>query len=175
MKIHSSLQNEIQSRNAPSLYADPVAWAVSDIVRKILADAELSGSELRETGLIVVSDTCTLSTIRLLSDEAGRGSISPLRFAGASPSIVTGLAALRENMQGPTLTLTMNPKSSVAAIAALSRLWMSFNNIASTIVVTHFLLRDVGHLCKGLFLQSVEHSVDAFLTDLCDPTTETIS
>ncbi|MFK4259173.1 hypothetical protein [Agrobacterium tumefaciens] len=158
----------LESKNAPSIFADPLAWAVADFVGGLLGETELASSDRIQTGLIVVSDLCSLSTIRALSAMAKQDFLSPLKFAGASPSIVSGLAALREQIRGPTVTFTMDPRTSRAAITALIRLWMMFNSVSPVIVVTHLEVPDVGHHLKGRLLFAPNPNLDSEVDDLCE-------
>src|SRR5207249_4210471 len=97
----------IKVRNRPSFYAAPVAWATADFAQLLIG--ENGGIVPHHTGMIVVSDECSLSTIREVSRTAAHGTVSPLRFVGASPSIVAGLPALQQGIRGPTVCLTMSP------------------------------------------------------------------
>src|SRR5690242_3810031 len=109
MVVKVAIYSEIESRNGPSLFAPPVAWAVAHFAHALIGgEGELSR---RDAGLVVASDECSLSTIREIARTAARGAVSPLRFAGASPSIVAGLPALEQNLRGPTLCLTMPPEN----------------------------------------------------------------
>src|ERR1700759_3268417 len=103
MVVKTVVYSDIKVRNRPSFYATPVAWAAADFTQLLIGDE--GGIVPHHTGMIVVSDECSLSTIRDLSRTAAQGTISPLRFAGASPSIVAGLPALQQGIRGPTLCL----------------------------------------------------------------------
>src|SRR5215467_9919576 len=97
MVVKTAIYSDIKARNRPSFYATPVAWAAANFTQSLIEDA--GGIEPHRTGMIVVSDECSLSTIRDLSRTAEQGTISPLRFAGASPSIVAGLPALEQGIR----------------------------------------------------------------------------
>lgn len=168
MGSRSLILTALESKNAPSIFADPLAWAVADFVGGLLGAIDLTRSDRIQTGLIVVSDLCSLSTIRALSAMSKQGSLSPLKFAGASPSIICGLAALREQIRGPTVTFTMDPRTSRAAITALIRLWMMFNSVSPVIVVTHLQVPDVGHHLRGRLLFTPNPHLDSEVDDLCD-------
>src|SRR5262245_24756419 len=107
MGLQTRMYSDIKARNRPSFYATPVAWAAANFTQSLIGDE--GGVVPRHTGMIVVSDECSLGTIRELSRTATQGAVSPLRFAGASPSIVAGLPALEQGIRGPTLALTMPP------------------------------------------------------------------
>src|SRR5437899_198547 len=135
MAVKTAMYSDIKARNKPSFYATPVAWAAADFTRVLIEDA--GGITPHHTGMIVVSDECSLSTIRDLSRTAAQGTISPLRFAGASPSIVAGLPALEQGIRGPTLALTMRPDHASSAIVALIDYWIRYCNIVSVIAIAH--------------------------------------
>lgn len=150
--MKTAIYNDIKSRNKPSFYATPLAWAVANFTQ-LLIEAE-GAIEPHHTGMIVVSDECSLSTIRELSRTAAQGSISPLRFAGSSPSIVAGVAALEQGIRGPTVCLTMPPAHASSAIVALIDYWIKYNNIVSVIAIAHYKLDENCHLFKGLIARS---------------------
>ncbi|HEY6802478.1 MAG TPA: hypothetical protein VI306_02760 [Pyrinomonadaceae bacterium] len=150
--MKSAVYSDIKARNRPSFYAPPLAWAVANFTQSLIED---EGEIVpHHTGLIVASDECSLSTIREISRTAEHGSISPLRFAGASPSIVAGLAALEQGIRGPTLCLTMSPRHASSAILALIKYWIKHNDIVSVIAIAHFNQGEGRHLFKGLIARS---------------------
>jgi hypothetical protein len=151
--MKTAVYSDIKARNKPSFYATPVAWATANFVQSLIEDE--GGIAPHHTGMIVVSDECSLSTIRELSRTAAQGSISPLRFAGASPSIVAGLPALEQGIRGPTLCLTMPPAQASSAIVALINYWIRYNNIVSVIAIAHYKLDESRHLFEGLIARSV--------------------
>jgi hypothetical protein len=150
--MQTAIYRDIKSRNRPSFYAPPVAWATANFTQSLI-EAE-GGIEPHQTGMIVVSDECSLSTIRELSRTAAQGTISPLRFAGSSPSILAGLAALEQGIRGPTVCLTMSPAHASSAIVALINYWMKYSNIVSVIAIAHYKLDENSHLFKGLIVRS---------------------
>jgi len=156
----------LTSRNRPSFYADPLAWAVADFIAPFMEGR--SGPEAVATGLIVVSNVCSLRTIRALSDTAKRGSISPLRFAGASPSITAGLAALCYGLRGPTITLTMRPGAAQAAVSAQVRYWFSYSRIIAAILVAHHDAEGFGDVLKGAMVDSRDQHIEHAVHGICD-------
>ncbi len=150
--VKTAVYSDIKARNKPSFFATPVAWATADFARLLIEDE--GGIDPHHTGLIVVSDECSLSTIRDLSRTAAQGTISPLRFAGASPSILAGLPALEQGIRGPTVCLTMPPEQASNAVVALINYWIKYNNIVSVIAIAHFKQDDGTHLFKGLIARS---------------------
>jgi hypothetical protein len=152
MAVKTAVYGDIKARNRPSFYAAPVAWATADFAQLLIGDE--GGIALPDTGIIVVSDECSLSTIRDLSRTAAQGAVSPLRFAGASPSIVVGLPALEQGIRGPTLCLTMPPAHASGAIVAMITYWLRYSNIVSVIVIAHYNQGEGRHLFKGLVARS---------------------
>ena len=164
--VKTVIYKEIQSRNRASLFATPVAWAVADVTELLIQDA--GGISATHTGVIVVSDECSLNTMLALSESATQGSVSPLRFAGSSPSIVTGLAALEHEIRGPTLTLTMAPSVAQDAIMAIAKYWINYSNLTALIVISHCYKRDQGHIFKGVIIEQCERKASVLISELCD-------
>lgn len=152
MVMKTVVYSEIKARNKPSFFATPVAWATASFAQLLIEDE--GGIEPHHTALIVVSDECSLSTIRDLSRTAAQGTVSPLRFAGASPSILAGLPALEQGIRGPTVCLTMSPAHASSAIVALTNYWIRYNNIVAVIAIAHYKLEEGHHLFKGLIARS---------------------
>jgi hypothetical protein len=165
--MKTALYTDIVSRNGPSLYAPPLAWAVADFANA-LVEAE-GGIVPHRTGMIVASDECSLAAIREISRTAAQGSVSPLRFAGASPSIVAGLPALEQGIRGPTLCLTMKPAQATDAIRALIHYWMRYNAIDAVIAIAHHPRGEGGHLFKGLIARSTGDAERQQVLQLTDP------
>jgi hypothetical protein len=152
MGVKTALYSDIKVRNRPSFYATPVAWAAANFTQWLIEDE--SGIEPHRTGILVVSDECSLSTIRELSRTAAHGTISPLRFAGASPSIVAGLPALQQGIRGPTLCLTMPPAHASSAILAMINYWIRYSDIVAVIAIAHYKQGEGCHLFKGMIARS---------------------
>lgn len=171
--MKTALYEEIKSRNGPSLFAAPLAWAVADFTRSLIGDE--GGIAPDRTAMIVVSDQCSLSTIGELSRTAARGMISPLRFAGASPSIVAGLPALEQGIRGPTLCLTMPPQGAPDAILALIDCWIRDSGILAVVVVAHHSRGADGDLLKGSIAKSAGEETRRQVLQLCDPRTTATS
>lgn len=167
--VKTAVYNEIKVRNRPSFYATPVAWAAANFTQSLLED---EGSIVpHHTGMIVVSDECSLSTIRDLSRTVAQGTISPLRFAGASPSIVAGLPALEQGIRGPTVCLTMPPPHASSAILALINYWIRYNGISSVIAIAHYKQGENRHLFKGLIARSADDELRQRVLQLIDSQT----
>jgi len=167
MVVKTAIYSDIKVRNRPSFYATPVAWAAADFTQLLIEDE--GGIAPHHTGMIVVSDECSLSTIRDLSRTAAQGAISPLRFAGASPSIVAGLPALQQGIRGPTLALTMPPDHASSAIVALINYWIRYGDIVSVIAIAHYKQGEQRHLFKGLIARSAGDELRQQVLQLTDP------
>lgn len=167
MEVKTVLYGNIRSRNAPSLYATPLAWAVADFTQLLVAEEDALLPH--RTAMIVASDECSLGTMAELSRTASRGSVSPLRFAGASPSIVAGLPALEQGFRGPTLCLTMPPVQASTAILALIDFWIRYSDIAAVVAVAHHRSGDGGPLLKGWVARSAGEAARDRVLQLCDP------
>lgn len=171
MALKTAAYSDIKVRNRPSFYAPPVAWAAADFARSLIED----GGEIvpHHTGMIVASDECSLGTIRDISRMAAQGTISPLRFAGASPSIVAGLPALEQGIRGPTMALTMPPQYAARAIVAMIDYWIRNCDVAAVIAIAHYRL-DQRHLFKGLTARSAGEETKRSVRQLChSPMVET--
>lgn len=164
--VKTVLYSDIKGRNRPSFYAPPVAWAAADFTRVLIGDE--GGIVPHHTGMIVVSDECSLSTIRELSRTAAQGTISPLRFAGASPSIVAGLPAIEQGIRGPTLALTMPPAQASGAIVAMTQYWIRYCRIDAVIAIAHDNQGEKGHRFKGLVIRSAGDELRQQVLELCD-------
>lgn len=169
MVVKTAVYSDIKVRNRPSFYATPVAWATANFAQSLIEDE--GGIVPHQTGMIVVSDECSLSTIRELSRTAAQGAISPLRFAGASPSIVAGLPALEQGIRGPTLCLTMPPGHASSAIVATVNYWFSYSKIVSVIAIAHYKLDERRHLFKGLIARSDSDELRQQVLQLIDSQT----
>ena len=167
MAVTIALYSDLKARNRPSFYAPPLAWAVTQFTRSLIDDAGAIAPH--HTGLIVVSDECSLSTIRELSRTAEHGSISPLRFAGASPSIVAGLPALEHGLRGPTMTLTMQPAHASEAMIAMIDYWLRYCRIVSVIAVAHHIQGGRHHVFKGFVAKSTGVELRGHVLQLTDP------
>ena len=173
MVVKTAIYSDIKVRNRPSFYATPVAWAAADFTQLLIGDE--GGIVPDHTGMIVVSDECSLGTIRELSRTAAQGTISPLRFAGASPSIVAGLPALQQGIRGPTVCLTMPPDHASSAIVAMINYWIRYGNIVSVIAIAHYKLGERRHLFKGLIARSVGDELRQQVLQLTDSQTGEIA
>jgi hypothetical protein len=170
MMVKTAVYSDIKVRNKPSFYAPPVAWASASFAQGLI-EAE-GGIVPHHTGMIVVSDECSLSAIRDVSRTAAQGTISPLRFAGVSPSIVAGFPALEQGIRGPTLCLTMPPPHASSAIVALIHYWLRYSKIVAVIAIAHYRLGECRHLFKGLIAKSTDDELSQQVLRLVDPQVE---
>jgi len=173
MTVTTAIYSDIQLRNRPSFYATPVAWATANFAQALIGAA--GGIVPHHTGMIVASDECSLSTIRELAHTAAQGAISPLRFAGASPSIVAGLPALQHGIRGPTLSLTMPPEHASSAILAMINYWIRYGNIVAVIAIAHYKQGERRHLFKGLIATPADDELPQQILQLVDPRAAAVS
>lgn len=152
LNVTTASYASIVSRNRPSLFAPPLAWAISDFAGSLIK-ADGSIDPLR-TALVVVSDECSLATIAELSGPLAKGIVSPLRFAGASPSIVAGLPALEHGIRGPVLCLTMAPRNAAQALGALARYWLRYSGVTAVVIIVHAADDGGVHRIAGLVARS---------------------
>lgn len=160
MNVKFATYESITSMNRPSIYADPLAWAVVDFSASLLN--KVPEESLENVGIIVVSDYCSLATMRALSATSKDGKISPLKFAGANPGVVTGLTAIQYKLRGPSVTLTMNPANASKAVTSVARYWFKHSGVHSVLVITHKKSTDLTDFDKlGGTLISDEKALDA--------------
>ena len=134
------------ARNSPSFFADPAAWAVTAAAADALAGstAEVraavgggSGPAAAATGVIVVSPQCTATTMRAIARTAGRGFVSPLRFAGANPGVLAGLPCITWRLRGPSLVLGSDAEAALPVAAVVARSWLEFGQACYVLVAVH--------------------------------------
>jgi hypothetical protein len=134
------------SRNSPSFFADPAAWAVTAAVADALARsaAEVraavdgrSGTAATATGVLVVSAQCTATTMRAIAGTAGRGLVSPLRFAGANPGVLAGLPCITWRLRGPSLVLGSDAETALPVAAVVVRSWFELGQAGYALVAVH--------------------------------------
>jgi hypothetical protein len=150
------------TRNSPSFFADPAAWVVTAAVAEALAGAT---AEIREaieartgtapvsTGIIVVSRQCTATTMRAIARTAGRGLVSPLRFAGANPGVLAGLPCITWRLRGPSLVLGTDAETAVPVAAVVARSWLGLGHATYVLVAVHSV-SDAGHEARCAVVRS---------------------
>jgi len=141
-------------QRAASFYADPVAWLVVDAVGAALAEA---GDEVRmcrnDVGVLSMSEAGTLHTMRQVESGAGRGRVSPLRFAGANPGSLAGLPCIVFGFKGPSLMLSMPPDAGRPVAAVVARAWLAAGGCRYVVVNEHEQRADGGHAVRSVIVR----------------------
>lgn len=149
--------DDLDRRRGASFYADPVAWLVADAVGAALASA---GEPGRATGddvaVVTVSEHATAHTMRQVAGMRDRGRVSPLRFAGANPGSVAGLACIVHGLRGPSLMLSMPPAQARSTVALLARAWLAGGACTRVVVSEHAARPQGGHTVRTVVLTSQE-------------------
>lgn len=147
-----------QGQRAASFYADPVAWLVVDAVRDALGALNGSGAAVRDggaaVGVLSVSELCTLHTMRLMAGGIRRGRLSPLRFAGANPGAIAGLACIVFGFRGPSLVLSMPPVTARPVTALVARSWLEGGGCHYVVANEHEQRADGTHVVRSAVLIS---------------------
>ncbi|HQV04688.1 MULTISPECIES: hypothetical protein [unclassified Novosphingobium] len=144
----------VAGRNGPSLFAPPAAWAVAQFAGELI---ESGGRfDMQNFGLVVASDDCSLATVRTLAQSLERGVLSPLRFAGSSPSILAGLTAIQLQIRGPTICLTMPPENASLAFEALLAFWFENEGVSAAMAISHWSTDTGGHRLSGAIIRQNE-------------------
>lgn len=140
------------SRRTVSLYADPLSWLVLEAVERAMDDAKRpSLPERRDMGHLVVSDICTLHTMRELAGGIPDGRMSPLRFAGANPGQVCGLSSMLFGLNGPSMVLSMPPAEGVRPALTILRGWLS-EALATAVILSLHHVDPMGHNVSSTIL-----------------------
>ncbi|USQ88149.1 hypothetical protein NFX46_33050 [Streptomyces phaeoluteigriseus] len=127
-------------RRVPGVYADPVAWLMTEAVAAALeACGDAAPEHPGEVGVVGVSEQATVRTLRALADAASRGRISPMRFAGAGAGSVVGVVCSAFGLHGPVSMLPMPLAPAVPLVRALCGDWLLGDPPSAThvLVVTH--------------------------------------
>ena len=140
-----------ERQRAASLYADPVAWLVVDAVHAAL-DAAGPVGPAPAAGVLSVSDWGTRHTMRLIGAAAVSGRVSPLRFAGASPGSIAGLACIVHRFTGPSLMLSMPPAEGREPAGLLAAAWLMAGACTHVIVNEHEVHDDGLHTVRTVLL-----------------------
>ncbi|GHF18072.1 MULTISPECIES: beta-ketoacyl synthase N-terminal-like domain-containing protein [Streptomyces] len=117
----TSTDPEEFSRNAPSTYADPVAWLAVEAARRALADVPEVLAAREDTAVLAVSAHATIGTMHGIVRRIRAGRVSPLHFAGANPGLLAGAVCREWQLKGPSLTLTMPPAHGTDAALTVAR------------------------------------------------------
>ncbi|WP_406207807.1 polyketide synthase [Kitasatospora sp. NBC_01560] len=149
------------ARNAPSFFADPVAWLIAAAVDRALDDCPDDLTHRPDqVGVIALSALCSGLTMAALAASAGRGMVSPLRFAGANPGVLAGLPCIRRQFRGPTLTLAMPPAHGLEPAAVAAGAWLDGGQATHVLIATH-LVEDGVHVARCAVLRAAPHAPDA--------------
>jgi 3-oxoacyl-(acyl-carrier-protein) synthase len=142
------------SANRPSFYADPVAWLVADAAERALDDSGRRDELLAardDVAVVVLTGAEALPTPRAIAARAATGRVSPLRFAGANPGILAGLACIRLRLRGPSLVLADADDAAVAAALTVAGFWLHSGRARHAVVVRHEH-RAEGHTARAVVL-----------------------
>ncbi|SEH02925.1 hypothetical protein SAMN05444920_13137 [Nonomuraea solani] len=139
-------------RRTTSFYADPAAWLVVAAVEDALARApEKVRGEPERIGALAVSDHGTRHTMSSVAATAGRGRVSPLRFAGASPGSLAGLLCIALGFRGPSLLVSMRPDRAHAVMELIASDWLATGQCRYVAVAEHTVTGDA-HTVSGRIL-----------------------
>ena len=150
--IKELLCEKIISNNKPSLYADPLAWGVVNFIENSFSKTQIN-FDSENTAIIVVSDTCSKETIEKLYPLYKKGRSSPLKFAGANPGVLAGLASIIFKFRGPSIVLAMMQQHSGNALYALTKYWFTHEQASQVFVITHEY-KSFNNYFKGTLLTS---------------------
>ncbi|GAA2616684.1 hypothetical protein SMC26_09180 [Actinomadura fulvescens] len=132
------------SRARTSFYADPVAWLVVDALERALEQADKRAqAACAETGVLAVSAYGTRHTMGTIARQVPRGRVSPLRFAGASPGSLAGLACIVLGFRGPSLLLCMPPETARPVALSIASNWMTTGLCEYVAVAEHTVTKNV--------------------------------
>jgi len=142
------------SRNGPSFFADPVAWLVTAAVEQALGRCREDVLTVSDNiGVLVVSEVCTLETMRSIARAATRGRISPLRFAGANPGSLASVACIRWGFRGPTLTLSMSHAAGVEPAVIVAGSWLHSGQAGYVVLGSHYLHNGKLHIARCVIIR----------------------
>ncbi len=132
------------ARNSSSFFVDPAGWLVAAAVEEALDGCpEPVLSVPDRVGVVVLSDDGPAATMRAIAGTAGRGLVSPLRFAGANPGVLAGLPCIRWRLRGPSLTFAMEPDAAISAAQVVAAAWLYGGQAAYVLIASH--LGEVAH------------------------------
>lgn len=147
------------TRNGPSFFADPAAWAVTAAAAQALSRVPPDGSGIigspgtaqedatavtDSTGIIVISRQCTSDTMAAIARGAGRGFVSPLRFAGSNPGVLAGLACITWRLRGPSLVIATDDAVALPVADVVARSWLDIGHANRVLVAIH-AVSQTGH------------------------------
>jgi hypothetical protein len=128
-------------RPAPSFFADPAAWLVLAAIEAALGAAPATPVDATDpadaVGVIAVSEVATGRSIGEVAAGAARGRVSPLRFAGANPGSLAGVACHLLGLRGPSMVLTMPPADGLPVAELLAAGWLARGAAGRVVVATY--------------------------------------
>jgi 3-oxoacyl-(acyl-carrier-protein) synthase len=111
--------------NRSSFYVDPVAWMVAAAAREAIACCKSPlAADNDDVGVLVLGGTSMLPTSSIIASGAGRGRVSPLRFAGANPGMLAGLICIQLGLRGPSLVVRSDLAHGLGTAQALLETWL---------------------------------------------------
>jgi hypothetical protein len=137
-------------RQGPVRYADPAAWLVLDTITELLRvvswEPPAEAAERHGVGVIGISDRATAYTLARVARDAAAGTVSPLRFAAASPGTLIGLSCSHFGFTGPSLLLTMPVSAGRPVAAAIAAHWLGGTTPSAHVVIVATHNRDSAHV-----------------------------
>lgn len=145
-------------RQRPSFYADPVSWLALEAFEQALSHCSEDLTQWPEhIGLITLSDTCTLQTMREIEAKLAEGLISPLKFSGANPGAIGSLPSHFFGFSGPTLVLSMPPEEGLDLATMLAEEWLREGNAKFVVITRHWMTTD-GHRVESTIFSNAEEA-----------------
>ncbi|SDM53287.1 hypothetical protein [Allokutzneria albata] len=129
-------------RRISGIYADPVAWLITDAVAGVLNTRAVL--DPTSVGVLVVSEHSTEHTQRSVAEAVARGRISPMRFAAAGPGSLVGVVCAAFGFQGPTLLLSVPVEQARPVVDALLADWLH-DSAGHVVLVMHEVAEDGRH------------------------------
>lgn len=138
-------------------YADKAAWLVVDAINNAMEkiDDEII-LDKENVGVITISNICTLETMKIVSQSAKEGRVSPLKFAAANPGSLTGLACISFGFMGPSLTFIMPPEKGLFIAAFIARTWFKEYGIKYVIINTYSTKRNKYCVARSIIISQGE-------------------
>jgi hypothetical protein len=142
--------------NRASFYADPVAWLVDAAVGEAIpVDLEPEG-----VGVVVISDAPASPTTRQIAAGAARGRVSPLRFAGANPSILAGLTCIQRGFRGPAAVFLAKAEHTADVAVTTAADWLRRGHATHCALVVH-RVDDAGHTARCVLITAADDETSA--------------
>lgn len=139
--------------NRASFYADPVAWLVDAAVGK--AVAATTDLEPEDLGVVVITGALASATTRQVAGGAARGRVSPLRFAGANPSILAGLTCIQRGFRGPTAVFVAEVDRMADVAVTTAADWVHRGHATHCALVVH-RMDNAGHTAHFVLITAAD-------------------